>query len=79
MPDPNEELLKELMTLTVSELIASIKNGEASPSHLNVARQLLKDNQITCSIREDSPLSELVKVLPFDEYNTNTQKSAGLS
>jgi hypothetical protein len=76
--DPNKDLLEELMTLTISDLIQQIKNGEATSGHLGVARQLLRDNQITCSITESSPLSGLVDILPFDEYSTDTREAKGL-
>jgi hypothetical protein len=63
----NKELLDELMALTIEELITTIKNGEANPATLTVARQML-----------NSPLSELVDVLPFDEYSTDTREVKGL-
>lgn len=79
MSDPNKELLQELMSLTISELVNQIKSGEANPSTLNVARQLLKDNQITCSVSENTPLSQLVDILPFDEYaESDTREAKGL-
>ena len=79
MSDKNKELLDELMALTIEELVTQIRSGEAGPSVLNVARQMLRDNQITCTIKETSPLSELVDVLPFDEYaTTDTREVKGL-
>ena len=68
----------KLMALTIEELLTVIKSGEATPATLNVARQLLRDNQITCTIKENSPLSELVDVLPFDEYREDTREVKGL-
>jgi len=67
MSKPNKELLEELMALTITELLEQIRSGEANPTVLNVARQLLKDNQITCSVDTDSPLKNLVDILPFDD------------
>ena len=55
MSKPNKELLEELMALTIEELIATIKGGEANPATLNVARQMLRDNQITCTRAEPVP------------------------
>jgi hypothetical protein len=72
MSDANKELLEELMALTIEELVNQIRSGEASPSTLNVARQMLRDNQITCAVRDNSPLSELVNILPFDESEETT-------
>jgi|TARA_R100000479_G_C6358832_1_gene192144 hypothetical protein len=63
----NKELLEELMNLTIEELIKIIKQGEASPSTLNVARQLLRDNQVTAAIEDGSPMQSLVDALPFEE------------
>jgi hypothetical protein len=63
----NKELLDELMALTIEELLTVIKSGEANPAILNVARQLLKDNQVTASVKEDNAMQNLVEVLPFRE------------
>jgi hypothetical protein len=63
----NKELLDELMALTIEELLTVIKAGEANPAILNVARQLLKDNQVTASVKEDNSMQNLVEVLPFRE------------
>ena len=78
MSKDNKQLLDELMALTIEELLTVIKSGEATPATLNVARQLLRDNQITCTIKENSPMSELVDVLPFDEYSEDTREVKGL-
>jgi hypothetical protein len=77
MANQNKELLEELASLTIQELISTIKSGEASPAVLNVARQLLKDNQITTAVNEETPLKELVHLLPFDE-DGDTRKAQGL-
>lgn len=71
MSKTNKELLEELMALTIEELLGQIRSGEANPTVLNVARQLLKDNQITCSVDTDSPLRNLVDILPFN--NTDSE------
>ena len=42
------ELLENLQTVLIQELLGKIKCGEAKPGDLNVARQLLKDNGIEC-------------------------------
>ena len=78
MSKDNKQLLDELMALTIEELLTVIKSGEATPATLNVARQMLRDNQITCTLKDNSPLSELVDVLPFDEYSEDTRKVKGL-
>jgi len=55
------------MALTIEELLTIIKSGESNPAILNVARQLLKDNQVTASIKEDNSMNSLVDILPFRE------------
>lgn len=71
----NKELLDELMALTIEEILTIIKSGEANPAILNVARQLLKDNQISASVTEDNSMISIVEHLPFredDEQKTAT-------
>ncbi len=62
-----EEQLKELQTMLIAEFISRIESGEAAPSDLNAARQLLKDNGIHAGLSKDNPMEDLVKILPFDE------------
>jgi len=65
--EKNKELLDELMHLTITELISVIKSGEANSSVLNVARQLLKDNQVMVAAKQGTSFGDLVDILPFDE------------
>ena len=53
----------DLHELTIKELIARIKSREATPSELNVARQMLKDNNIIALKVKESPLGELETIL----------------
>ncbi len=62
-----EEQLQELQNLLITEFISRIEGGEAAPSDLNAARQLLKDNGIHAGLSKDNPMESLVKILPFDE------------
>ena len=62
-----EDQLKELQNLLITEFISRIESGEAAPSDLNAARQLLKDNGIHAGLSKDNPLENLAKILPFDE------------
>tara|TARA_R100001463_G_scaffold131955_1_gene192285 strand:- start:446 stop:742 length:297 start_codon:yes stop_codon:yes gene_type:complete len=64
--DSNEKLYG-LQDLLIDEFINRIKSGEASPSDLNAARQLLKDNQISATVTNDNPMANLVSILPFDD------------
>ena len=60
-----EKKLSSLFDLVCEELTGRISNGEATPTDLNVARQLLKDNNITAHPAEKSPLASLSNALPF--------------
>lgn len=62
MTDP----FKKLHGVLVQELLDRIASGEATPSDLNVARQLLKDNNIV-SAPNNKPVIKLADRLPkFD-------------
>lgn len=63
----NTEKLQGLQDLLIDEFINRIQSGDASPSDLNAARQLLKDNNIHASVNEDNPMANLVSILPFDD------------
>lgn len=65
--DNQEERLKNLQSLLIDEFIMRIESGEAAPSDLNAARQLLKDNGIHAGLSKDNPMENLVNLLPFDE------------
>ena len=58
------ELLENLQTVLIQELLGRIKCGEAKPGDLNVARQLLKDNGIECIPTEKNPMEDLMSNLP---------------
>jgi len=63
----NNEKLHNLQDLLIDEFISRIASGEASPSDLNAARQLLKDNDIHAAVKNDNPLANLVEMLPFND------------
>lgn len=68
MSDSNRSIkLEGLQDLLIDEFIEKIKEGEAPPALLNAARQLLKDNNITAAVTKDSPLQNLVSLLPFED------------
>ena len=62
--DKKLQLLETLHTVLIKELLGRIESGEAKPSDLNVARQLLKDNGIECIPTEKSPMEDLMSNLP---------------
>ena len=66
MSDKSDKLYG-LQDLLIDEFINRIQSGEATPSDLNAARQLLKDNQINATVTNDNPMANLVSMLPFDD------------
>jgi len=62
----HEVKLKSLQGLLIDEFIHRISSGEAAPSDLNAARQLLKDNGIHAGLSKGNPLEKLAEILPFD-------------
>ena len=66
MSDKTEKLYS-LQDLLISEFIQRIQSGEASPSDLNAARQLLKDNGIHAQVTNENQLGNLVDMLPFQD------------
>ena len=67
--------LHQLQDILIEEFIYRIQSGDASPSDLNAARQLLKDNNIYAQLKPDNPLANLVAGLPFeDDSDRITQK-----
>ena len=66
----NEETLGQIHAALASELLNRIRDGEATPTDLNVARQMLKDNNITVTPASGSPLLNILEELPYDEKGT---------
>jgi len=59
--------LHGMQDLLIDEFIRRIQSGEATPSDLNAARQLLKDNGVHAQIKNDNPMLKIVENLPFDD------------
>ena len=57
----------ELHGILARHLAELLKSGEATPAHLNVARQFLRDNNIECLGTNNEDIKSLVEELPFDE------------
>jgi len=57
----------ELHGILARHLAEILKSGEATPAHLNVARQFLRDNNIECLGTNNEDIKSLVEELPFDE------------
>jgi hypothetical protein len=62
-----ESKLRGLHTQLCEVLSIQLQDPEVSPSTLNVARQLLKDNGIDCAIAQDTPIYNLAERVPFGE------------
>ena len=62
--DKKLELLQNLHTVLIENLLDKVKSGEAKAGDLNVARQLLKDNGIECIPTANNPMDDLMSNLP---------------
>jgi hypothetical protein len=72
--EDQEERLKTLQSLLINEFIGRIESGDAAPSDLNAARQLLKDNGIHAGLSKENPMDNLINLLPFDEAASNERE-----
>ena len=59
--------LGDLHGILARALTEANSSGEASPAHLNVARQFLRDNNIECLGASNTDIKALHEELPFDE------------
>jgi len=69
-----EETLNAIHEAIANNLLKKIRDGEATGTDLNVARQFLKDNQITCGPK-NKPVNDLLdqlQDLPDFESEKNT-------
>lgn len=62
-----DELMEALHTELGQKLLERIRDPEVKASDLNVARQFLKDNDITAIPTDENVLKQLLDELPFDE------------
>lgn len=68
MSKSTTDLLMEKLHQELGEtLLERIRDPEAKSTDLNVARQFLKDNDITAVPTDNNALSQLLKDLPFDD------------
>jgi hypothetical protein len=63
----NKQTLEQIHSALAEALLQKIKDGSASSSELNVARQFLKDNSIDCVVDASVPMLNLANIMPFDE------------
>ena len=62
----DDKILGDIHSALSQELLNRIKDGEATPTDLNVARQFLKDNNITVTPAAGNPLLNIAEELPYD-------------
>lgn len=64
-----DKKLSDLHVLLADDLTQKIKSGEAKAGDLNVARQFLKDNDITALPTNNNTLQNLLDSMPFEDKN----------
>jgi len=70
----SKDLLMEKLHQELGEtLLDRIRDPEVKSADLNVARQFLKDNDITAMPTDNNALSQLLQDLPFNEDVTSIQ------
>jgi hypothetical protein len=62
-----DELMEALHNELGQKLLERIRDPEAKASDLNVARQFLKDNDITAIPTDNNVLAQLLEDLPFED------------
>ncbi len=62
-----DELMEALHSELGMKLLERIRDPEVKASDLNVARQFLKDNDITAIPADNNALAQLLEELPFNE------------
>ena len=67
------KMLEDLHVAVAEELLARVRTGEATAAELTVAARFLKDNGIDADMKQDSPLANLAKVLPFQDPDAPIQ------
>jgi hypothetical protein len=68
-----DKKLSELHEVLASILLERIRDPECKSAELNVARQFLKDNDITAIPTDENALAQLLEDLPFKEDVTALQ------
>ena len=65
--------LEELHEVLATVLLEKVRDPECKSAELNVARQFLKDNDVTAIPTDDNALAQLLEDLPFDAETTHLQ------
>tara|TARA_R100001015_G_scaffold2725_1_gene878 strand:- start:3521 stop:3739 length:219 start_codon:yes stop_codon:yes gene_type:complete len=61
-----EQMMSDLHKAVAQELLNRVMSGEATSADLNVARGFLKDNGIEAGLKQNEPMADLAKSLPFN-------------
>lgn len=69
----NRDLLEQLFTASIEQLLERVKNGEATAADLGVARQMLKDNGIEALATGDNELSKLKDQMDLDDFEDDEE------
>ena len=77
MAKTKEQKLESLFDLVCDELTGRIVSGEATSTDINVSRQFLKDNGVTATPAEASPLEGLVNAVPFPSSDEVSKAAEG--
>jgi|TARA_B100000497_G_C7693753_1_gene422754 hypothetical protein len=62
-----QKMMGELHKELANKLLEVVRDPEAKAGDLNVARQFLKDNEITALPADSNVMREILEGLPFDE------------
>ena len=65
--------LEELHELLATILLEKIRDPECKSAELNVARQFLKDNDVTAIPTDENARAQLLEDLPFKSETTHIQ------
>ena len=68
-----DKLMEALHEELGQTLLQRVRDPEVKSSDLNVARQFLKDNDVTAIPTDNNTLSQLLEDLPFNEDITSVQ------
>tara|TARA_B100001059_G_scaffold235775_1_gene282754 strand:- start:218 stop:427 length:210 start_codon:yes stop_codon:yes gene_type:complete len=61
-----QKMMGELHKELANKLLEVVRDPEAKAGDLNVARQFLKDNEITALPADSNVMREILEGLPFD-------------
>lgn len=72
-----KELLEQMHNELAQQLLAKLQSGEATAADLNVARQFLKDNEVSASTPASQPMAKLAQLVPFKDPEAPITQAGG--